>query len=336
VNIIIALPVSRVFSPLDQRWGLTASVMSDELARRVVWLSGLLPYEQCSAVLARIGEQMVAPSSIWRQTQSAGQCLAEVLIDQQTENTLETYEFAATPVAGAGKGLSLDGGMVNIRGEGWRELKVGAVFDLETALEKHPLTGCLLKLTHGVHIHYAAVLGSKETFKPVVWSLAATYDFPNRALQAVVADGAAWIWDVVDELFPAASQIVDWYHALHHLHHAAQTLYPTDEIAQQKWLKSMKIHLYDGKLALIIQPLIQAGQAELAHYFQVHQARMTYILFRQKGLPLGSGTVESGVKQFKHRLAGAGMRWNLANAQVMIVIRGAVLDNSFDELWDAA
>lgn len=293
--------------------------MSDELARRVVWLSGLLPYEQCSAVLARIGEQRVAPSSIWRQTQVAGQVLVETVADQHEAMALETYALPDIPVMGAGKGLSLDGGMVNIRGAGWRELKVSAVFDLQAGFEKHPVTGYWLKMTHATHIHYTALLGNKESFKPVVWSLAATHAFPDQAVQAVVADGAAWIWDLVDELFPQASQIVDWYHAVQHLHHAAQTLQPTDENAQQKWLKSMKIYLYDGKLAPIIQALHQSPQPELAHYFEVHQSRMTYTLFRQKGLPLGSGTVESGVKQFKHRLSGAGMRWNPENAQRMIV-----------------
>ena len=29
------------------------------------------------------------------------------------------------------KGISMDGGMVNVRGEGWKEIKVGAVFDVE-------------------------------------------------------------------------------------------------------------------------------------------------------------------------------------------------------------
>lgn len=127
-----------------------------------------------------------------------------------------------------------------------------------------------------------------------------------------------------------------WVSCPDHLQQAAQTLYLQDDLAQQKWLKSMQTALYDDNLQRIIAPLIQAGYADLAHYFETHRARMTYADFRQQGLPLGSGSVESGVKQFKHRLSGAGMRWNLENIQSMIVIRGAVLDDSFDDLYAAA
>ncbi len=49
-----------------------------------------------------------------------------------------------------------------------------------------------------------------------------------------------------------------------------------------------------------------------------------------------SGTVESGVKQFKARLAGQGMLWPCDAAQRKLVIRVAVLDHSFDERWLAA
>ncbi len=63
---------------------------------------------------------------------------------------------------------------------------------------------------------------------------------------------------------------------------------------------------------------------------------MQYLEFREEGWPLGSGTVESGVKQFKQRLTGTGMRWNAANADRMLVIRAAVLGGDFDALWNAA
>ena len=62
---------------------------------------------------------------------------------------------------------------------------------------------------------------------------------------------------------------------------------------------------------------------------------MHYLTFRAEGLPIGSGTVESAVKQFKQRLGGTGMRWNKTNAEQMVVIRTAILDNTFDLLWDA-
>jgi hypothetical protein len=63
---------------------------------------------------------------------------------------------------------------------------------------------------------------------------------------------------------------------------------------------------------------------------------MQYLEFRENGLPIGSGTVESGVKQYKQCLCGTGMRWNKENANRMLVIRSAVLSDTFHELWTAA
>jgi hypothetical protein len=59
-------------------------------------------------------------------------------------------------------------------------------------------------------------------------------------------------------------------------------------------------------------------------------------MFRAEGYPIGSGTIESGVKQYKHRLAGPGMRWSRAGASRMFAIRSAVLNRSFDRLGQAA
>jgi hypothetical protein len=59
---------------------------------------------------------------------------------------------------------------------------------------------------------------------------------------------------------------------------------------------------------------------------------MQYHQFHEDGYPIGSGPVESEIKHFKARLTGPGMRWSRPNAQRMFVIRGAVLDGSFDAL----
>jgi hypothetical protein len=63
---------------------------------------------------------------------------------------------------------------------------------------------------------------------------------------------------------------------------------------------------------------------------------MQYQEFQEQGYPIGSGTVESGVKQFKTRLTGPGMRWSRPAAERMLIIRAAVLQDNFDTLWHRA
>ena len=91
-----------------------------------------------------------------------------------------------------------------------------------------------------------------------------------------------------------------------------------------------------GRIHKIITVWHKRGRPDWAGYFEHHQRRMQYLEFREEGFPIGSGTVESGVKQFKHRLTGTGMRWNAENANRMLVIRAAVLGDDYDALWDAA
>lgn len=337
--IMSALNAEQGFFPLDRQWQLDQSVFTNAVACQMVWLSSLLPYEQCEAVFEQIGERWVSASSIWRQTQKHGERLQTYVERQQEQVSVERIQLPdARHDHDQRKGVSMDGGMVNIRGEGWRELKVGTVFDVELRRQRNPQTQQLDELAHGVNVHYTAVLGSKDDFKPALWALAVKHELPTARNRSVVADGALWIWDVAEDVCPDGQQVVDWFHAVEHLAQAAHTLYPDEKDIQKRkrWLKTYKEHLYMGRVHLITRVLNKRGFPSLATYFERHKKRMQYLEFREEGLPIGSGTVESGVKQFKQRLSGTGMRWNAHNANRMLVIRSAVLGNDFHTLWHAA
>jgi hypothetical protein len=230
----------------------------------------------------------------------------------------------------------MDGGMVNIRDEGWKETKVGTVFDIEMRLERDPRTHELVPRPHSVHPAYTAVLGSADTFAPALWALAWQHGVPTAADSSVTADGAAWIWRLAADLFPDSVQIVDWYHACEHLADAARACHPGDETAAQRWYRKRCKDLYKGEIHKITLRLNTAGLADHAHYFRTHQRRMQYQTYVEEGYPVGSGTVESAIKQYKHRLTGPGMRWSRPGAEQMLVIRGAVMAECFDDLWAAA
>jgi hypothetical protein len=234
------------------------------------------------------------------------------------------------------KGISMDGGMVNLRDEGWKEFKVGVIFDVEQRLERDERSGELVERAHGVNMAYTAVLGAVEHFAPALWRVAVAHHVPMAADSSVSADGAEWIWNVVADYFPDSVQIIDWYHATQHLASAAQALFPQDAKQAQTWFIDRCEDLFQGHIARIITPLEQQGLSDEAHYFRVHQRRMPYQEFQEQGYPIGSGTVESAVKQFKVRLTGPGMRWSRPGAERILVIRAAVLQGNFDTLWQRA
>jgi hypothetical protein len=323
--------VDTAFSPLDAAWDLDEGLYGGALKQNMAWLCGLLPYGQAAEVMARIGKRRVSGSSLWRLAQKVGQAL-------HTQASLETPPEAPSASTGEWAGsqtklLSMDGGMVNIEREGWKELKVGLV---GTVIAEEPASADELPIVHTTAAHYCAVLGDVSTFTPALLDLAQRTGFKQADRSCITADGAAWIWNVANAQFPDSLQIVDWYHARQHLSLAAQALFPDRSVQANTWFHAHTDDLFDGHLQPIIAELEQAGLADTAAYFQTHQARMSYADFQQQGLPIGSGSVESEVKQFKHRLDGPGMYWSRPGAENMILIRAAVLDGSFDARYSTA
>lgn len=329
--------MDRAIFPLDEQLGLNQTVYSSEMAKQMVWLSALLPYAQCEQVFARLGERLIPASSIWRQTQQQGKRVAQYVQHQREQARVERVKLPdAVHDHDQRKGVTMDGGRVNIRNEGWRELKVGAIFDIEQRLERDPQTQFLTEQAYAAQTHDTASFGGKTTFASALWALAVNQQVPTAKESCVCADGAAWIWSRADDYFPVSRQIVDWFHAVQQLAQASQRLYPDDEGKRQRWLTLQRGRLYRGQVEAVIAAFDSAGLSQEAGYFREHQRRMQYLEFREEGYPIGSGTVESGVKQFKQRLTGPGMRWDAQAAERMVILRAAALGNDFDGLWAAA
>src|SRR3954469_1892004 len=113
---MFALAAEPVFFPLDKAWDLDASVYSPELKRDLVWLSGLLPYGQAEAVMQRIGKRTISDSSLWRTVERQGHRLTAEAVPTESQGAASD---ASDELSIWGKMLSMDGGMVNIRQEGW-------------------------------------------------------------------------------------------------------------------------------------------------------------------------------------------------------------------------
>lgn len=302
--------------------------LSPLLARDAVWLSSQLPYAQAAQVLARIGGYSLPATTLWEQTQQVGEAWAtqqqqHYVGVERTRWEKQDYQPQLR------QSVSMDGGMVHLRGEGWKELKVGVIGRLPA-----PWEVAERESIRSQQLHYTAVLGGVEPFAAALWQLALQQQVPYAGHVAVTADGAAWIWRLVAELFPCSTQIVDWYHASQQVAVLAQARFPDAPHLAQSWAEQLKQHLWQGECWQVIAQAQSLGLQ--ASYFEEHQRRMDYPAFRAQAYPIGSGTTESGVKQYKHRLCGAGMRWSRPGVERMVVLRSAVMDGSFDQRWAAA
>ena len=122
-------------------------------------------------------------------------------------------------------GAAMDGTMVHIRGVNWKELKVGCVFDVAMRRQFDPHSREEVELGSAIHNSYVAHLGGSELFGRQLWAKARQRYWMHAEDNLTIGDGAAWIWNLVNELFYSSHQLVDWYHASEHLASAAKTLH---------------------------------------------------------------------------------------------------------------
>lgn len=129
----------------------------------------------------------------------------------------------------------------------------------------------------------------------------------------VLADGARWIWNLVDQLIPHALQILDFSHAKHSLWEAGKIIYGEGSAFVAPWVKERETLLLEDKGEQGIAHLqhfvdLRPALAPILHYFQHNAARMRYGTYRQRGYFIVSGAIESAGKQITAaRIKGPGM-----------------------------
>jgi hypothetical protein len=321
--------------------------LSDGVMCEAVWLSGVVPsYEMVEEILRRIGGIAVSRTTIWRCTQAAGEkfCRLEAVERKRATALPEQWQPPSRAVvADQRMGVALDGALVNIRQEGWKEVKIGTVFEVALAPTPDPNTGELVEFAHAAHNSYVAHLGGPEIIGEMTWSEARRRGWEQVQDSQVLGDGAVWIWNQAALHFGTSRQVVDWYHAKQHLTAAARLLKKAGSAAFSRWLTSRTTLLYQGHAQRIAAELDKAAASQAADalaaeatFFHNHHLRMNYLEMREENWPIGSGMVESAAKQFKARFSGPGMRWSRTGAENLLPIRAAVLSNRFHDRWATA
>lgn len=315
----------------DKHW-------SEGVARQAVKWSGKVSYADAAEILQETGQISISKSSVWRLTRTWGTVLQEQ--EAQAEHRPARQEQAER------LSTSLDGAMVFLLGEGWKEFKVGTISAVEEEAVLNPDTLEEEPLARAKRTSYVATLGGPEAIGERLWQEALRRGWQTAFDTQVVADAAAWIWNLVADYFYDSLQVVDWFHAVEHLSTAAESAYPDALPTRQRWLKQHKTILFQGEAEQIGQQLHQLAETaspstqetlqQEAAYFEKHKHRMQYLQWRNDGWLIGSGTVESAAKQYKHRFTAAGMRWKREGLERLIPIRSAVLSGTFSERWRSA
>ena len=146
----------------------------------------------------------------------------------------------------------------------------------------------------------------------------------------IVADGAAWIWNLAGDRFAGARQRVDFYHVSQHLWAVAHALHPDDEAAAKGWVQPMLDKLKEDASCEVITDLAQLRQrlegsvqeqvAKEVNYLQTHRDRLDYGTAHQRGEPLGSGAMESTCRQYQARFKRTGQFWSQTGDEALMCL----------------
>lgn len=302
-------------------------------------MSGQVSFEDAAEILEQVGGIQLSDSTAWRTTQAWGEKLKGQEAAQAQAAQQKPVE--TTPIVSDERlGAAADGVIVYVRGEGWKELKVGCVFQIEPRTVRDERIDEEVVIAHAVEQTYVAHLGGAQPFAQKWFAEARRRNWLHVHHTQILGDGAPWIWNLAEEHFSGSQQTVDWYHAKQHLYAACDDLHPEGSLAAQHWMNQHSERLYQGHAEQIAQSLHTAAQQQPgadaeAGYFATNHRRMNYMELREQGWVIGSGMIESGGKQFKARFAGAGMRWSRDGAERLLPIRAAILGKQFDRLWNS-
>jgi len=191
---------------------------------------------------------------------------------------------------------------------------------------------------------YTGAIEPAEVFGVRIYREAMRRGMEGAREVCVLGDGAAWIWNLADEHFYGATQIVDLYHAREHYWNVARACFGQDTAKLHAWTDDRHRELDEGKIEDIIAAIARCSSLpgcdrEVCErergYFEKNKKRMRYTDFKKRGLFVGSGVLEAGCRTvIAQRLKQSGMHWTVRGANTIIALRCNIMSNRWEDFWE--
>ncbi len=220
----------------------------------------------------------------------------------------------------------------------WKEVKSAIVYRLEDRATNASGRGMLIekKVVAVPPESNVLDLGAKIQEQAMRLGLA-------RAREVfVVADGALWIWNLIEDRFRQATKTLDFYHGSEHLWSLARHLHPDSPELAAAWIKPLLHqlrHTTEHRVIHTLEELLAVNPADPiinreVNYFQNHREHLKYADLAARNAPIGSGSMESACGQFQDRLKRRGQFWSPRGLADMLAIDVAVKNDTLQFLWN--
>ncbi len=338
------------FCPRDRALGLERESLSPGVLRMVGRVGAMVSFEEGHELLHELGGVEVPTKHVERAAEALGREIAED--EQHVVEPPAAHEPLASTLY-----LGMDGTGVPVRkaevehragkqpdgSAKTREVKLVTVWSAEGRDEEGTPVRDEGSISYSAAIESAAQTDTDEVPSPFAARVereATRRAFDRAARRAVLGDGATWIWNLADEHFPDAVQIVDRFHAKQHLSDVAKSLYGAGSDLGQHWARARHDELDAGDIDVLLDALrVHSPNDDEARtcvdYVERNRGRMHYPEFRATGLCTSTGVVEAGCKvAIGTRCKRAGMHWTVAGADAIIALRCCTLSGRFEEFWE--
>lgn len=337
------------FFPRDRALGIVDASLSPAVTRMTGLVGAMVSFEEGRELL----EELAGVCITTKQVERAAEALGAEIADDERRHVHPVSDSDIPPTLY----LGMDGTGVPIRRQELvgragkqadgsaktREVKLCMVWSAEgRATDGTPMRD-KGSVTYSAAIESAAQRDVDEqpsAFAARVEREATRRGFERAGRRAILGDGAPWIWNMADEYFPDAVQIVDLFHAKQHLSDVGKAIYgPTSELARL-WGRQRHDELDEGRLDTLLQALrthtaTHDEARKCVDYVERNRDRMRYPEFQAQGLCTSTGVVEAGCKvAIGTRLKRAGMHWTVRGANAIIALRCAKLSGRFEDFWE--
>jgi hypothetical protein len=323
----------------------------------VKWLACALavfvPFELAAVLFELLTGVKVESKSIWSWVQHSGQRAMTQLqaqLEALTQGCLPDEEAMTAATKTLPLLLGADGVMAPFRPQAgstkgktiWREVKVGILVRLGQRLTK---TG--QQVTQLRQRRLVAVLGDIDELSPRLWLEAVRQGVLSSQRVVWLSDGGRGFWRLFEARFAKyATGILDFYHAAQNLWKGSKVWLDGRTQQARDWFRTARRLLRRGQAnevladieaALTLEGLPDSAYQTLTnlyHYLDKHRDHIDYAKFKELGLPIGSGMVESACKWLiQQRFKGVGMRWSEDGFNHLLHLRLAWVNGRFDDLF---
>lgn len=299
--------------------------MSSLLQDLVAYAGQLNVYEKSNDILGRFLNIKISTMQVNKVTDYYGlNCAKEEALLQPSLNPLKPKEVLY---------VEADGSMLFTRDNGWKEVKVGRLFKSGDCIDPNGKQSCIR------HSQYFGHLGDSKTFTSKMDTIIDNYKVLPQKL-VFISDGAPWIKNWIEDSFPEAVSILDYFHALEHLYQFAEKVF-SDKSESDKWTNQQKELLLESKVHDVINNINIVGKEsnakavnELIRYYESNKNRMDYKHYKTIGIGIiGSGAIESAHRTLvQNRMKLSGQRWSIKGAQHMINLKTVYLNEQWDKV----